>query len=68
MWTVLSGDFDEMLSAEKCLHNVLDNIEPGAIVVFHDSAKAWERLRYALPFVLDYCTGKGWAMKSLPVD
>ena len=68
MWSVLSADFDVTLSPEKCLNNVCANITPGAIVVFHDSAKAWERLRYALPFVLDYCKEKGWAMPGLPVD
>jgi peptidoglycan-N-acetylglucosamine deacetylase len=68
MWTVLSGDFDTKLSPERCLANVLDNLKPGAIVVFHDSAKAWERMRYALPFVLDYCKAQGWDMKGLPMD
>ena len=66
MWSVLSADFDVAISPEKCLDNVLSNISPGAIVVFHDSAKAWDRLRYALPFVLDYCKEKGWLMQSLP--
>lgn len=68
MWTVLSGDFDPQLSPEQCLANVLDHIRPGAIVVFHDSEKAWDRLRYALPFVLDYCRSKGWRMKGLPTE
>jgi peptidoglycan/xylan/chitin deacetylase (PgdA/CDA1 family) len=67
MWSVLSGDFDSRLSPERCLANVLDNIRPGAIVVFHDSAKALERLRYALPFVLDFCQQKGWEMRGLPM-
>jgi peptidoglycan/xylan/chitin deacetylase (PgdA/CDA1 family) len=66
MWSLLSADFDEHISPEKCLDNVLSNISPGSIVVFHDSAKAWERLRYALPFVIDYCKEKGWEMKGLP--
>jgi peptidoglycan/xylan/chitin deacetylase (PgdA/CDA1 family) len=68
MWTILSGDFDTQLSPEKCLGNVLDNLQPGAIVVFHDSAKAWDRLRYALPFVLDYCKTHGWNMNGLPMN
>lgn len=68
MWTVLSGDFDRKLSPEKCLENVLKHIRPGAIVVFHDSAKAWERLRYTLPFVIDYCREQGWEMKALPIE
>jgi peptidoglycan/xylan/chitin deacetylase (PgdA/CDA1 family) len=68
MWSVLSGDFDTALSPEKCLDNVLGNLQPGAIVVFHDSAKAWERLRYVLPFVLDYCRTKGWELEGLPMN
>ncbi|MBS1616119.1 MAG: polysaccharide deacetylase family protein [Bacteroidetes bacterium] len=66
MWTVLSGDFDTKISPQKCLANVLDHIHPGAIIVFHDSAKALPRLRYSLPFVLDYCHQQGWKMRGLP--
>jgi hypothetical protein len=67
MWSVLSGDFDVSIAPGKCLDNVRSNITPGAIVVFHDSAKAWDRLRFALPIVLDFCKEKGWAMEALPV-
>jgi len=65
MWTVLSADFDEGISPEKCLRNVIKHIKPGAIVVFHDSTKAWARLKYALPRVLEYCKEKGWKMEKL---
>ena len=66
MWDVLSGDFDISITPEKCLDNVLNNIEPGSIVVFHDSDKAWERMRYALPKVLEFCREKNWQLKGLP--
>lgn len=66
MWDVLSGDFDTDISPEKCAENVLNNIEPGSIVVFHDSEKAWERMSYALPLVLEYCKKMNWEMKALP--
>lgn len=66
MWDVLSGDFDVNISPEKCLNNVLANIEPGSIIVFHDSEKAWERMSYALPQVLQYCKEKNWELKALP--
>ena len=66
MWDVLSADFDKNISAEQCLHNVLDNIEPGSIILFHDSEKAWERMSYALPRVLAYCQSQNWDMKVLP--
>ncbi len=66
MWNVLSGDFDRELSPEKCLDNVLHNIKPGSIVLFHDSEKAWDRMSYALPRVLEYCKQQGWKMKAIP--
>ena len=54
MWDVLSADFDTKISNKKCLENVIKNIQPGSIVVFHDSLKSYEKLRYVLPKVLDF--------------
>lgn len=65
MWDVLSADFDHTISEEQCLQNVLDNIEVGSIVVFHDSLKAEKKLRYALPKVLDYISEKGWICETI---
>jgi peptidoglycan-N-acetylglucosamine deacetylase len=65
MWTVLSGDFDIKLSKEKCLSNVLQNTGSGSIVVFHDSEKAYEKLQYTLPKVLEYFTSKGYSFEKL---
>jgi len=66
MWDVLSGDFDEDLSPEKCYLNVLKHISKGSIIVFHDSAKAWKRLEYVLPRVLEWCTKQGFQFKVIP--
>src|ERR1700733_4155470 len=41
MWGVLSADFDEGLSSDKCARNVIRNAGPGSVVVFHDSEKAF---------------------------
>jgi len=60
MWDVLSGDFDASISEDNCFRNVSVNIKPGSIVVFHDSLKAEEKLRYVLPKVLEVITEKGW--------
>ncbi len=67
MWDILCGDFDVNITPEQCLDNVLTNIAPGSIIIFHDSIKAWERMSYALPRVLEYCQKQGWEMKSLPM-
>lgn len=66
MWDILSGDFDAAISPQQCVDNVIQHLTPGSVVVFHDSEKAWERMRYALPEVLQYCQSKGWKMKTLP--
>lgn len=65
MWDVLSADFDQEITKEKCLENVIKNIEPGSIVVFHDSEKAAANMLYALPKVLDFISEKNWEMSGL---
>ncbi len=65
MWDVLSGDFDINLQPKRCLANVLYHSKNGSIIVFHDSAKAWDRMSYTLPKVLKYFNEKGYQFKSL---
>lgn len=54
MWDVLSADFDAAITTQKCLDNVLKNIQPGSIIIFHDSVKAFKNLEYTLPKTLLY--------------
>jgi peptidoglycan/xylan/chitin deacetylase (PgdA/CDA1 family) len=65
MWDVLSGDFDQTLSPEKCLQNVIKHTRPGAIIVFHDSLKAFDRLEYVLPRALKFWKDKGYIFEKL---
>jgi peptidoglycan/xylan/chitin deacetylase (PgdA/CDA1 family) len=65
MWTVLSGDFDTSLAPRHCLQNVLLHTKAGSIIVFHDSAKAWERMSFALPKVLQYFSEKNYSFHTL---
>jgi peptidoglycan-N-acetylglucosamine deacetylase len=65
MWSLLSGDFDPDLSGAECAENILKNVRPGDIIVFHDSEKAFERLRYALPLVLESIRERGWVTEKL---
>jgi hypothetical protein len=68
MWTLLSGDFDNKISKETCTNNVIVNAKEGAIVVFHDSEKANERVSYALPEVLKYFSNKGYLFEKITND
>ena len=58
MWDVLSADFDTTISREQCLDNVLLNVKPGSIIVFHDSVKAFKNLEYVLPKTLAFLKEK----------
>ena len=65
MWDVLSGDFDVNLSPAACTKNVIKNTSAGSIVVFHDSAKAFERLKIALPAMLNHFTNLGYTFEAI---
>jgi hypothetical protein len=65
MWSVLSGDFDNKISQEKCLKNVLSNATNGSIIVFHDSEKAFKNLEYVLPRTLKYFSEKGYRFEKI---
>jgi peptidoglycan/xylan/chitin deacetylase (PgdA/CDA1 family) len=65
MWDVLSGDFDLSLTAESCIKNIIKNTVAGSIVVFHDSAKAFERLKIALPRILAHFTALGYTFEAI---
>lgn len=66
MWSVLSADWDNKIDGKKCYENVVLNAKSGSIIVFHDSAKALERLQFALPKVLEYYSQQGYLF--LPLD
>jgi peptidoglycan/xylan/chitin deacetylase (PgdA/CDA1 family) len=65
MWDVLSADFNPPTSKEKCLQNVLENTQNGSIIVFHDSVKASDKVRFVLPKVLKEYADKGFVFKGI---
>lgn len=65
MWTMLTGDFDKNLSKEQCLQLAIKYTKPGAILVFHDSLKASERLLWVLPRYIEYCKSNGYSFGQL---
>lgn len=65
MWDVLSYDFDEKITNDECFENVKKHTNSGSIIVFHDSVKAEERLKFALSNTLKYFTNEGYVFKHL---
>lgn len=66
LWDVLSGDYELSATPEDIIQRVKGGVQPGSIVVFHDSIKASACLLQALPEVLAYYTRQGWSFSSLP--
>ncbi|MCW4468668.1 polysaccharide deacetylase family protein [Flavobacterium sp. MFBS3-15] len=65
MWDVLSADFDTTITPEQCLQNVVKNTANGSIIIFHDSIKAQENLRHALPKAIKYLKEKGFQFAAI---
>jgi peptidoglycan/xylan/chitin deacetylase (PgdA/CDA1 family) len=65
MWDVLSADFDTTITPEQCLHNVIDNVTEGSVIIFHDSVKAFSNLEYTLPKVLEYLKENGFSFGTI---
>ncbi|MBP4136522.1 polysaccharide deacetylase family protein [Flavobacterium geliluteum] len=65
MWDVLSADFDQNITPQKCLENVVKNVKSGSVIVFHDSKKAAQNLKFALPRTLHYLKEKGFVFESI---
>ncbi len=65
MWSVLSGDFDVNITAMQCSENVTRHAKSGSVIVFHDSEKAFDRLKYALPVVLKDLSERGFQFEKI---
>ncbi|GAB3199692.1 peptidoglycan/xylan/chitin deacetylase (PgdA/CDA1 family) [Pontibacter aydingkolensis] len=65
MWDVLTNDYDNSLSPEKCLRKSIQSTQNGSIIVFHDSLKARRNMMYALPRYLEHFTGLGYTFETL---
>ncbi|MEJ0103416.1 MAG: polysaccharide deacetylase family protein [Bacteroidota bacterium] len=65
MWDVLSADFDVSVTPGECMENVIFKSEPGSIIVFHDSEKAFSKIQYCVPKILKFFSEKGYCFDAL---
>ena len=65
MWNSLSADFDTSIDGVTCFNNVKSTMENGSIVVFHDSEKAFDRMKIALPLLIEYCREQHYEIRAL---
>lgn len=60
MWDLVTRDYSRRITPEETFDNVRKYVRDGSIIVFHDSIKAQENLRYALPRTLTYLKEQGY--------
>lgn len=65
MWDVLSQDYDQSLSPEKCFRGTAKVCREGSIVVLHDSYKAQKNVEYSLPRLIETLGSQGFDFKTL---
>lgn len=65
MWSLLTRDYDPKVTKEKCLELAISGLNPGSILVFHDSEKAEEKMLFALNGLLNKMNKKGFVSKKI---
>lgn len=65
MWSHLSCDYDKNVNLSESI-NQMKKVEPGSIVVFHDSEKAQNNLQKMLPILLEFYASRAYSMQALP--
>jgi peptidoglycan/xylan/chitin deacetylase (PgdA/CDA1 family) len=65
MWDVISCDYNGNITKEEVLENVLKFVRSGSIITFHDSYKAEEHLKWALPRAIEALKAEGYAFKKI---
>ncbi|MCM1077561.1 MAG: polysaccharide deacetylase family protein [Bacteroides sp.] len=67
MYDVVTRDYSKRLTGEQVLDNVKRYARNGSIIVFHDSIKAHDRMRYALPRAIEWLLSQGYEFHALPM-
>ncbi|NLX81182.1 MAG: polysaccharide deacetylase family protein [Proteiniphilum sp.] len=68
MWDVVTRDYSKWMKPEQVYNNVKRYTRDGSIIVFHDSLKAENNLRYALPKSIEWLLSEGYSFKTIGID
>ena len=64
LWDILSLDFKKNITKEEIKKNVLSNVEPGSIIVFHNNQKSISNLKLVLEEILTELKNKGFSFST----
>ena len=67
MYDLVTRDYSQKLTREEVLNNVKRYTRNGSIIVFHDSLKSQQRLRWALPRAIEWLKDNGYKFLPLPM-
>lgn len=67
MYDVVTRDYSKRVTKEQVLENVKRYTRNGSIIVFHDSLKAHDKMRYALPKAIEWLKEQGYEFRQLPM-
>jgi len=67
MYDLVSRDYSRKLNGEQVFANVRRYARNGSIIVFHDSIKAGDNMRYALPRSIEWLREQGYSFEALPM-
>ncbi len=65
LWDVITRDYNRDLSGDDVLDIAIKYSRNGSIVVFHDSEKAMNNMRYALPKAIKHWIKEGYSFKLI---
>lgn len=65
MWDVLSGDFSKSIPETVILDKCITKTRPGSIIVFHDSPKMFEKVKFVLPEYMTHFHHLGYTFKAI---
>ena len=64
MWDIMSWDFKENISSNKIYKNVIENVENGSIILFHNNLKSYNNLKNSLEIILEKLKDKGYQFST----
>jgi len=65
MWNILAGDWVPTLTPSTCYERIKDRVSDGDIIVLHESDKAWDRMSYCLPRLLENFSALGYSFSAI---
>ncbi len=65
LWDIITFDWDKDVDASKVLDYLKKHTENGSIVLFHDTPKAFDRLKIILPEYLNWLNENNYVCKKI---